>query len=151
MSFADDAFHAFHDFLSRYGQALATGDTAEVARCFALPAMVIRGGAGSVVTTRSELIRAFEGLSERYRDEGLWLPDPSITRLDLLSDQLASLDVTWIGYNQHGILNGHVERYSYLMHRDRSEWRIQVAADLTGTAVPVTVPDLPSPATVEFR
>jgi hypothetical protein len=117
---------AVEAFFEAYGKALASGDASEIAACYGTPAMVLRSSGGSAVLSRSDLIEAFAGLAESYRNAHLHQAVPVVKALEQLGPGLVSVDVEWTSLDLAGTPTGHHEAYRYLVRQEGEHQCIQV-------------------------
>jgi ketosteroid isomerase-like protein len=122
---------AIPPFLDRYAEALAAGDLAGVAACYALPALVV-GDAGAIpVTEPAQVEAAFAGAADAYRSQGLVGIRPELRAVDPLTANLTLVDVCWAYLDEAGAARQH-SSYRYLLRRsDAGQLGIQVVVDTT--------------------
>ena len=122
---------AIPPFLDRYAEALAAGDLAGVAACYALPALVV-GDAGAIpVTEPAQVEAAFAGAADAYRSQGLVGIRPELRAVDPLTANLTLVDVSWAYLDEAGAARQH-SSYRYLLRRsDAGQLGIQVVVDTT--------------------
>ncbi|HEX2374338.1 MAG TPA: hypothetical protein VHO93_10190 [Actinomycetota bacterium] len=122
---------AIPPFLDRYAEALAAGDLAGVAACYALPALVV-GDAGAIpVTEPAQVEAAFAGAADAYRSQGLVGIRPELRAVDPLTANLTLVDVGWAYLDEAGAARQH-SSYRYLLRRsDAGQLGIQVVVDTT--------------------
>jgi ketosteroid isomerase-like protein len=118
-------------FLDRYAEALAAGDLAGVAACYALPALVV-GDAGTIpITEPAQVEAAFAGAADAYRSQGLVGIRPELRAVDPLTANLTLVDVRWAYLDEAGAARQY-SSYRYLLRRsDAGQLGIQVVVDTT--------------------
>jgi hypothetical protein len=116
-------------FLDRYAEALAAGDLAGIAACYALPALVV-GDAGTIpVADAGQVEAAFAGAADAYRAQGLVRIRPELRAVDPLTATLTLVDVRWAYLDEAGQAGKH-SSYRYLLRRGGTgELGIQVVID----------------------
>ena len=118
-------------FLDRYAQALAAGDLAGIAACYALPALVVGDGAAIPVAEAAQIEAAFAGAADAYRAKGLVGIRPELRAADPLTPTLTLVDVRWAYLDEAGQAGQHTT-YRYLLRRSGAgRLGIQVVVDTT--------------------
>jgi hypothetical protein len=107
------------NLLRRFGEALSAGDVQGVARCWAVPALILDGPAALAATSAAEIENAFRHAIDWYRSRGLVSTRPKLERAARLSDHVAAVDVRWPAFDARG-----VERMS-----ERSHYLVQIGDD----------------------
>jgi ketosteroid isomerase-like protein len=121
-------------FLDRYAEALAGGDLAGIAACYALPAMVVGDAAAISVAEAGEVEAAFAGAAEAYRAQGLVGIRAEPGAVEALTPALTLVEVRWAYLDEGGAARRH-SSYRYLLRRsDGGELGIQVVVDTTPQA-----------------
>jgi hypothetical protein len=126
--------HEVAGFLKRYATALAGGDLAGIAACYALPALVLGDGAAIPVAEAGQVEAAFAGAAEAYRAQGLVGVRPELRGVDRLTATLTMVDVRWAYLDEGGEARRH-SAYRYLLRR----------AEDGGLGIQVVVDTAPSP------
>ena len=118
-------------FLDRYAKALAAGDLAGIAACYALPTLVV-GDAGAIpVSEPAQVEAAFAGAADAYRAQGLVEARPELRAVDPLTPALTLVDVCWSYLDEAGRAHRH-SAYRYLLRRDDTgRLGIQVVVETT--------------------
>ena len=118
-------------FLDRYAEALAAGDLAGIAACYALPALVVGDGAAIPVAEAAQIEAAFAGAADAYRAKGLVGIRPELRAADPLPPPLTLVDVRWAYLAEAGQAGQHTT-YRYLLRRSGAgHLGIQVVVDTT--------------------
>jgi hypothetical protein len=91
-------------FFVRYGEALAAGDLRAIAKCYALPALVLSDAGSIPVAAGEEIEAAFRSAVEAYRDQGLVAARPTIIGSEAITGRLVSADVRWDYLDEQGRL-----------------------------------------------
>lgn len=120
------AIEQIRAFFTGYGAALTAGDVSAIARCYALPTLVLSDAGSLNVTATREIDTAFRGAAEGYRARGLVAAHPVLGKIEPLSSEIVSVDVEWDYLNARG---ERVERedYRYVLRiRPGDDIRIQV-------------------------
>lgn len=113
--------------LEDIGTALSAGDAKGVAELWDVPALVLHDNGALPVASRDEVQSFFAQAIDAYRQKGVISTRPIIDHVDFMSDGLASVDVSWPGFDAAGKEQG-AERSHYLMHLGTDgKARIQVA------------------------
>jgi hypothetical protein len=118
---------AVRSFVEDYAHALVSGDTAEIAACFALPAMVIRDGGASVAIRRGDVASSFAALARQEPERWHRRVVPVLRRAETLGAGLLSVDVHWHRTGSDGEPTGEPQRYRYLLRAVDGRLRIHVA------------------------
>jgi ketosteroid isomerase-like protein len=84
-----------HQLLSRYAQALVTGDVPAVARMWAVPSIVISGDGVHAVSTRDEIEAFFADAKAQYNQRGIFDTYPDIQTEDWIGEKLVVVQVRW--------------------------------------------------------
>jgi ketosteroid isomerase-like protein len=121
-------------FLDGYAEALAGGDLAGIAACYALPALVV-GDAGTVpVAEPAQVEAAFAGAADAYRAKGLVGVRPELGAVEPLTDALTLVEVCWAYLDEVGQARQRTT-YRYLLRRSGGgRLGIQVVVDTTPQA-----------------
>jgi ketosteroid isomerase-like protein len=118
-------------FLDRYAQALAAGDLAAIAACYALPALVVGDSGAIPVAEAAQVEAAFAGAADAYRAKGLVGIRPELRAADPLTATLTLADVRWAYLDEAGQAGQHTS-YRYLLRRSGpGQLGIQVVVDTT--------------------
>ncbi len=113
--------------LEEIGTALSQGDPQGVAEHWEVPGLVLADQGAIPIATLEEVRSFFASSIDDYRQRGLMSTRPTIEHVELMSDGLASVDVSWAAFDAAGQPQG-AERSHYLMHLGRDgKARIQVA------------------------
>jgi hypothetical protein len=113
-------------FFADYGVAFTNGDLSAIARCYALPTLVLSDAESLPVTTIGELETAFRNATAGYRPRGLETARPALSRIETLSAEIVSVDVDWDYLDAQGNSAAR-ERFRYLLRvRPNDDIRIQV-------------------------
>jgi hypothetical protein len=114
-------------FLERYGDALSRGHLAEVAGCWAVPALVLSDEGAIAVSDPAEIERFFSQAVAWYQAQGWVSTKPELQRVERLSEQLIAVDVRWPTFDALGT-EQFSERSYYLLQWDAGgQPRIRVA------------------------
>ena len=114
-------------FLEHLGQALSTGDLAEISRCWEVPALVLSDEESVLVSSQEHIETFFAEAVQWYRSQGLMSTRPRIERVEALTERLASVDVRWPAFDEAG-MEKTSERSHYILRRgDDGQLRIRVA------------------------
>jgi hypothetical protein len=103
----------------RFGQALSASDLHQASTCWGVPALVLSDDGATAVSDRSEIEAFFSQAADWYHLQGLVSTRPEIERVDMLSGQLAAVDVRWPSFDASG-----QEKSS-----ERSHYIVQLAED----------------------
>lgn len=87
---------------AQLGQALSAGDLRTASNCWALPARVLSDEGAMAVSHADEIEKSFAHAAEWYHSQGITSTKPEIERVDMLSEQLASVDVRWPSFDPSG-------------------------------------------------
>ncbi|MBC7892928.1 MAG: hypothetical protein H7Y12_11995 [Sphingobacteriaceae bacterium] len=82
---------AVESLLTAYGQALSEGDLRQIAKSWAIPALVLKDDASVPITSSSEIEELFAGSVEQYHQQGLASKRPFLENMKLLSANLAAV------------------------------------------------------------
>ena len=113
-------------FLERYGQALRTGDLAEIVRCWEVPALVLADEGAVPVSASDEIERFFEQAVGEHHAQGLVATRPQLERAEILTDRLAAVDVRWSSFDAAGAECSSERSYYILRRGDDGQLRIRV-------------------------
>ncbi|WP_091558228.1 hypothetical protein [Micromonospora pattaloongensis] len=83
------------DFFDRYGAALTAGDVPAIARCYALPGIVITDGYSFSFTSAAAIALSFIGAAPGYQDRELVAAHARILDVQRLSTALSMVTVEW--------------------------------------------------------
>ncbi|GIF12059.1 hypothetical protein [Actinoplanes teichomyceticus] len=102
------------EFFGRYGAALTTGDVSVVARCHALPGMVVADSYSFTFSTPAAVALSFLGAAPTYRDQQIVAAHAQLLDVHRISAVLSLVEVEWEYLDSMG---GAVpgERYRYLI------------------------------------
>ncbi|MGX6607830.1 hypothetical protein ACWKSP_37750 [Micromonosporaceae bacterium Da 78-11] len=111
------------EFFDRYGAALTTGDVSAVARCYALPGMVVADSYSFTFTSPAAVALSFLGAAPAYREQQIVAAHAQLLDVQRISDALAMVAVEWEYLDSSGnAVPG--ESYRYLLRADASGPRI---------------------------
>jgi hypothetical protein len=111
------------DFFDRYGAALTRGDVAAIARCYALPGMVVANSYSFTFTSPAAVALSFLGAAPAYHEQRIVAAHAQLTDVQRLSAALAMVAVEWEYLDSGGnAVPG--ERYRYLLRSDAGGPRI---------------------------
>ena len=111
------------DFFDRYGAALTSGDVAAVARCYALPGMVVADSYSFTFSTPAAVALSFLGAAPSYREQRIVAAHAQLLDVRQLSEALIMVTVDWEYLaDDGGALTG--EQYHYLLRTDGGGPRI---------------------------
>jgi hypothetical protein len=117
--------------LERLGRALSAGDFREASGCWEVPALVLSDEGVIAVSEFSAIEKFFAQASKEYRSQGIASTKPEIERVDVLSGNLASVDVRWPSLDASGNEKAS-ERSHYIVQLvGAREARIRVALTRT--------------------
>jgi hypothetical protein len=125
---------AIQPFLTAYGDALSRGEAQAIARCGAVPGLVL-ADEGAIAVTDARQIEQFCALATEWcRAQGIMATQPELERVDQLSAQLTAVDVQWAALDASGHEQAHArERSHYLLQQDmEGQVRIRVALTRPG-------------------
>jgi hypothetical protein len=105
------------DFFDRYGAALTTGDVTAVARCYALPGMVVADSYSFTFTSPAAVALSFLGAAPAYREQQIVAAHAQLRDVQRLTDALAMVAVEWEYLDSSGnAIPG--ESFRYLLRAD---------------------------------
>ncbi len=111
------------DFFDRYGAALTGGDILAVARCYALPGMVVADTYSFTFTTPAAVALSFLGAAPAYRDQQIVAAHAQPLDVQPISAALSMVAVLWEYLDSSGnAVPG--ESYRYLLRTDADGPRI---------------------------
>lgn len=114
-------------FLDRMARALTAGDAHTVAGMWAVPAYVLGDTMAIAVNSRDEVEQFFSGAKEQYNKRGITDTHAEVSRLQWVTDRIATVDVRWPYLDEHGDERG-AESSSYTLRRDdNGELKLHVA------------------------
>jgi hypothetical protein len=105
--------------LEQVGTALSTGDLPGIANCWEVPALVLSNEGAIAVSEAGEIEKFFVQATEWYHSQGLMSTRPELERVEILSENLASVDARWPSFDAAGD-----EKYS-----ERSHYIVQIGKD----------------------
>jgi hypothetical protein len=102
------------EFFGRYGAALTTGDVTVIARCHALPGMVVADSYSFTFSSPAAVALSFLGAAPTYRDQRIVAAHAQLLDVQRISTALSLVEVEWEYLDSTG---GAVpgERYRYLI------------------------------------
>ncbi|MEU4564082.1 hypothetical protein AB0F72_37365 [Actinoplanes sp. NPDC023936] len=102
------------DFFGRYGTALTTGDVAAIARCHALPGLVVSDSYSFTFSSPAAVALSFLGAAPAYRENRIVAAHAQLLAVQRLSAALTLVSVEWEYLDDQGsVVPG--ERYRYLI------------------------------------
>lgn len=111
------------EFFGRYGAALTTGDVSAIARCYALPGMVVADSYSFTFASPAAVALSFLGAAPAYREQQIVAAHAQLRDVQRLSDALAMVAVDWEYLDSAGnAVPG--ESYRYLIRADADGPRI---------------------------
>jgi len=111
------------DFFDRYGAALTTGDVAAVARCYALPGMVVADTYSFTFTSPAAVALSLIGAAPEYREQRIVAAHAQLLDVQRISTALSMVAVQWEYLDSSGnAVPG--ESYRYLLRADADGPRI---------------------------
>jgi hypothetical protein len=111
------------DFFGRYGSALAAGDLPAIARCYALPGLVVSGSYSFTFTSPAAVALSFLGAAPTYADRQVVAAHAQMHDVQQLGGNLALVAVEW----EYLDCTGHAvpgERYHYVVRSESTGPRI---------------------------
>jgi hypothetical protein len=108
------AIEQIRAFFTSYGSALIAGDASAIARCYALPTLVLSDAGSLPITTTQAIDTAFHGAADGYRTRGLMTARPVLGKIEPLSSEIVSTDVEWEYLDARGTVAAR-ETYRYLL------------------------------------
>jgi hypothetical protein len=125
-TFESLAIEQIRAFFTSYGTVLVAGDTGTIARCHALPTLVLSDAGSLPITTTQEIATAFRAAADGYRIRGLVSARPVLGTIEPLSAEIVSTDVEWDYLDARGDVAAR-EAYRYLLRiRPNDGIQIQV-------------------------
>jgi hypothetical protein len=115
------------EFLSRYGEALGSGDVDTIARCWEVPALVLTDEGARAVGAEAEIETFFRGAVAWYRAQGGVAAEARAIESEPIGDRLLSVDVTWAALDARGVVTATEHSLYILRLDDRGDPRIRVA------------------------
>jgi hypothetical protein len=94
---------AIRHALEQIGHALSAGDARAVAQAWQLPGLVLSDAETRAITDAAEVEGFFAQAIAWYQSQGTVSTRPEIQSIQLLSDNLAAVDVRWPGFNAAGV------------------------------------------------
>jgi hypothetical protein len=111
------------EFFDRYAVALTTGDVAAVARCYALPGMVVADTYSFTFTSPAAVALSFLGAAPAYREQRIVAAHAQLLDVQRISTALSMVAVQWEYLDSSGnAVPG--ESYRYLLRADGDGHRI---------------------------
>jgi hypothetical protein len=111
------------DFFDRYGAALTSGDIMAVARCYALPGMVVADTYSFTFTSPAAVALSFLGAAPAYQEQQIVAAHAQLLDVQRISTALTMVAVRWEYLDSSGnAVPG--ESYRYLMRADAGGPRI---------------------------
>ena len=111
------------EFFGRYGAALTTGDVSAIARCYALPGMVVADSYSFTFASPAAVALSFLGAAPAYREQQIVAAHAQLRDVQRLSNALAMVAVDWEYLDSAGnAVPG--ESYRYLIRADADGPRI---------------------------
>ena len=111
------------DFFDRYGSALTSGDVSGVAKCYALPGMVVADSYSFTFASPAAVALSFLGAAPAYREQQIVAAHAQLRDVQRLSDALAMVAVEWEYLDSAGnAVPG--ESFRYLIRSDADGPRI---------------------------
>ncbi len=105
------------DFFGRYGAALTTGDVVAIARCHALPGLVVSDSYSFTFSSPAAVALSFLGAAPAYREQRIVAAHAQLHEVHRLSAALSLVAVEWEYLDSEGAaVPG--ERYRYLIRTD---------------------------------
>ncbi len=83
------------DFFGRYGAALTAADVPAIARCYALPGMVVAGSYSFTFTTPAAVALSFLGAAPSYAEREVVAAHAQLREVQQLTEALAIVAVDW--------------------------------------------------------
>jgi hypothetical protein len=117
--------------LERLGQALSAGDLKGISNCWAFPALFLSDDDTIVLASASQLEQIVAQAREWYRKQDIASTKPELERVDLLSENLISVDVRWPSYDASGKEKAS-ERSHYILQLGNDE-QMHIRLGLTRT------------------
>lgn len=111
------------EFFDRYGAALTTGDVTAVARCYALPGMVVADSYSFTFTSPAAVALSFLGAAPAYQEQQIVAAHAQLLDVQRISMALAMVAVLWEYLDSSGnAVPG--ESFRYLLRADADGPRI---------------------------
>jgi hypothetical protein len=88
--------------LETLGQAISAGELKRVSACWEVPALFLSDETATVFTNPSEIENIMAQASESYRSRGIVSTRPEVEHIELLTEKLASVDVSWPSLDRLG-------------------------------------------------
>jgi hypothetical protein len=99
------------EMLDRLGKAVSSGDLKGVSACYAFPGLFLVGEEATVFEEPAQFEELFAKGREWYVDRGIVETRADILRFDPITDEIASVDIRWPGFDKNG-----TEIYSETSH-----------------------------------
>jgi hypothetical protein len=119
-------------FLEQYGRAVSAGDSHAIANCWEVPGLVLSDEGAIAVGDTGEIEKFFAQATEWYRSRGLVSTKPELERVEMLSANLAAVDVRWPTFDASG--KEQSSERSYYILRIGKDGQVHVRVALTRTA-----------------
>ena len=111
------------EFFDRYGAALTSGDIMAVARCYALPGMVVADAYSFTFTSPAAVALSFLGAAPAYEEQQIVAAHAQLLDVQRISTRLSMVAVLWEYLDSSGnAVPG--ESYRYLLRADPEGPRI---------------------------
>lgn len=111
------------EFFDRYGDALTSGDVMAVARCYALPGMVVADAYSFTFTSPAAVALSFLGAAPAYQEQRIVAAHAQLLDVQRISTRLSMVAVLWEYLDSSGnAVPG--ESFRYLLRADPDGPRI---------------------------